>query len=57
MENPLADNDFSCNCGFWASGQILENEDFLEMAVKLHAEEHMKWRMAYVFGIFSGNKE
>lgn len=47
--------DFSCNCGFWASEQILDNEELIDYAVKLHAEDHMRWRMGYVFGIFLGN--
>lgn len=51
------ESDFQCNCGFWASGQILDDEAIMEYAVKQHAEQHMRWRMAYVFGIFSGNTE
>lgn len=50
-------NDFKCNCGFWISAEIMDNEPFMEYAVKEHAEQHMRWRMAYVYEIFSGDQE
>ena len=50
-------DDFSCACGFWASGAILDNKAMMDYAVKLHAEDHMRWRMAYTSAIFSGNQE
>lgn len=50
-------NDFKCNCGFWISEEVMDNESFMEYAIKEHAEQHMRWRMAYVSKIFSGNQE
>jgi len=50
-------NDFKCNCGFGISAEHMDNEAFMEYAIKEHNEQHLAWRTAYVLGFFSGNQE
>ena len=50
-------NDFKCNCGFWLSAEVIDDEAFMEYAIKEHNEQHLAWRTAYVLGFFSGNQE
>lgn len=50
-------NDFKCNCGFWLSAEVMDNEAIMEYAIKEHNDQHMAWRTAYVLGFFGGSEE
>ncbi len=50
-------NDFKCSCGFGISAEVMNDEAFMEYAIKEHNEQHLAWRTAYVLGFFSGDQE
>ncbi len=35
----------------------MDNEAFMEYAIKEHNEQHLAWRTAFVLGFFGGNNE